>query len=523
MARKFNEALYLRAASRILNKPVYLEPHHANIFFQALSARLSLGGQVDHGDLIEAPELFNEGLNAMTPEERYSYMEAEYPEWQMSPNGIAIVPVAGSLMHSGNEMASLGRTYGAITQDVREAQANSNVKGTMLVVGSNGGEVSGCNTCAEDLERIKAESDKPIWTYVDESMFSAAAWVGGVGDRVGGPSSCEAGSYGVVQAHASYQQQLKDEGVKITFIHSGDKKVQGNPYEDLSAQDLQDMQASIDKFGTLFYEAAARLSGGRMSVQDVRDTQAATFMAQDAKDIGILTDVMSKADFFDEFAEHCDSVAANKTYSIGESTMDEEEIAAMQQENKRLAKANKKLQSDAAETATAHENALKAKDDEKNALIAQQARVDEVMASDEAVGRGDQAKAFLEDDKYASFTSEDIIAELGMRQFDEGYEAPNPDDVDPAAAYGGDTAKMLSAARRGARGNAAGITGRGEGTGGQDGNTGGAPAGGKGAGADDKSKKEKYRADFPEDRAEMMEGFMKSAGIVKANLKRKSI
>src|SRR5690606_39452839 len=76
------------------------------------------------------------------------------------------------------------------------------------------------------------------------------------------------GSVGVVMAHASYEDYLEQEGIKVTLIHSGAHKTDGNPYEDLPGEVLERFQADTD---TLRHRSEERRVGKEWRSRWMRD------------------------------------------------------------------------------------------------------------------------------------------------------------------------------------------------------------------------------------------------------------
>ena len=58
--------------------------------------------------------------------------------------------------------------------------------------------------------------------------------------------------------HIDQSKMLADIGIKVSPIHFGKHKVDGNPYEPLSKQGRETMQEKIDSYGNLFVDAVAR-------------------------------------------------------------------------------------------------------------------------------------------------------------------------------------------------------------------------------------------------------------------------
>src|SRR5690606_8117872 len=78
---------------------------------------------------------------------------------------------------------------------------------------------------------------------------------------------------------------LKQEYYKLTYIHFGDHKIDGNPYEPLKPEVKARIQSRIDELGKVFVATVARNRG--MDEKAVIDTQALTYTAQEAVSKGL--------------------------------------------------------------------------------------------------------------------------------------------------------------------------------------------------------------------------------------------
>lgn len=224
-------------ASRVLNTPLLLEPGYARVFFSALASRLNIveladaSGQVDIGQKLRVDAAsFTEGRDRDRP---YQFQ-----------SGIAVLPVSGSLVHKyGYLRPTSGMTgYDGLIARAADAFGDPQVKGVLMDMHTPGGEVAGCFDTVDQLRRMAADAGKPLWSQGYDMHCSAGMALASAADRRLITQTGVAGSVGVVMAHASYQERLKEEGIKVTLIHSGAHKVEGNPYEDLPDEVLQRFQ-----------------------------------------------------------------------------------------------------------------------------------------------------------------------------------------------------------------------------------------------------------------------------------------
>src|SRR5690606_35412971 len=97
------------------------------------------------------------------------------------------------------------------------------------------------------------------------------------------------GSIGVVTSHVDMSKMMDDIGYKITFIHAGKHKVDGNSYESLKPEVKERIQARINELYDVFVATVARNRG--LDEQAVRDTEALTFSPSEAMSKGLADSV----------------------------------------------------------------------------------------------------------------------------------------------------------------------------------------------------------------------------------------
>jgi ClpP class serine protease len=116
---------------------------------------------------------------------------------------------------------------------------------------------------------------------------------------------------------------LEDWGLDITFIHFGAHKVDGNPYEALSKDVKDRIQAKINDLGEQFVALVARNRG--LDEKAIRDTEALTYTATEsvanglADNIGPLDDALA-AFAVDLSTSEGDSEMSDKTATAADNS-----------------------------------------------------------------------------------------------------------------------------------------------------------------------------------------------------------
>jgi ClpP class serine protease len=140
---------------------------------------------------------------------------------------VAVVCISGPLVE---HLDPFWQSYECIEQDARAAFA-SEAKSVLLRINSRGGDAAGCMELARTLRQLSEETGKPLVTYADGMMASAAYAIGSAAQEIVCPPTATVGSIGVFEPIIDLTEQDRAAGVKITFVASGKLKLAGNPYD----------------------------------------------------------------------------------------------------------------------------------------------------------------------------------------------------------------------------------------------------------------------------------------------------
>lgn len=296
--------LHARIAARAFNTPLLVEPTKAMAFLSGLGPRV-LGRRIDLADELGVPD------SMVAPSARASILAGGLTErLQQNGNaaypivdGIAVIEIAGVLIHRGGWIGqSSGQTsYEGIATQIEAAASDPAVRGIALEIDSFGGEVAGVFDLADRIRAIRGS--KPVWAFVAEHAFSAGYALASQADRILLPRTGAVGSIGVVVMHADLSGQLDQDGVRVTLVHSGQHKVDGNPYEPLPENVRDDIQREIDVLRFLFAETVAAGRAERLNQDAALATEAATYRGTDAVAAGLADEVIDLTRGFAHFRE----------------------------------------------------------------------------------------------------------------------------------------------------------------------------------------------------------------------------
>lgn len=263
----------IHVADRVLNRPLLIAPEKAQVILSVLAGRIG----------IDAPEASRfEGADVVTDADG----RTRAVPYRVA-NGVGIITIIGSLVNRGAWIgANSGLTsYEGIGHQIRTAATDPAVHSVILDLHSPGGEAVGAFETAA-LVRDLAASKRTV-AIVNGMAASAAYAIASGASEIVTTETGVSGSIGVVLLHADFSRQLDRDGVTPTLIHAGAHKVDGNPFEPLTADVRDSLQAEVDSFYDAFLATVAKGRGNRLSSAAARKTEARTFIGKAAVDAGV--------------------------------------------------------------------------------------------------------------------------------------------------------------------------------------------------------------------------------------------
>lgn len=308
-------------------------------------------------------------------------------------DGILQIPVKGVLLNNfPYQLYDWATGYEYIWEAFKRGcgeYATGSIKGIALVCDTPGGMVAGCFDTTDKMTALKSQTGVPVWGFAHESAYSAGYAVISIADKIAVSRTGGVGSIGVVTSHVDLSVMYEKAGIKVTFIHAGKHKVDGNATEPLPAEVKARIQARIDELYDVFVSAVARNRG--MEEQAVRDTEALCFTATQAVSNGLADSIGSLEDATSAFAGFLD----DQSEQNGEDDMADAAKSTVDQAVHESAVATARSEGHAAGVA--------------EGATAAQTRISAILGSDEAKGREAQANhiAFK-----TSMSAEDAVSLL---------------------------------------------------------------------------------------------------------------
>lgn len=187
-------------------------------------------------------------------------LEAKITDWRaekiaQADGRIGLISIADVITHR----SWWGISTTQIARDLRAFAADPSIKVIILDIDSPGGTVSGVEELAREIHA--AREHKPIVAVANSMAASAAYWLASQASDVVVTPTGQVGSIGVYAGHADYSQAFEKMGIKVTLVHAGRYKVEGNPFQPLDDEARAELQRSVDEYYRMFVSAVERGRG----------------------------------------------------------------------------------------------------------------------------------------------------------------------------------------------------------------------------------------------------------------------
>jgi protease-4 len=208
---------------------------------------------------------------------RYSWRNG----FDMAPVGsVAVIDINGPLMKEDQDCGPDGTaTIGRI---IKQADNHPNILAIVLNVDSPGGTVDG----TEALAAIVKSTGKPVVTFVDGLMASAALWIGtSAREVIASTDTDEVGSVGVILNFADMRPAYEKQGVVFHTVVASTSPDKQKTYNDLRAGKYDEIiKEQLDVLDEKFMAAVRE---NRPQVED-RHLTGKVFFARDV--MGVFVD-----------------------------------------------------------------------------------------------------------------------------------------------------------------------------------------------------------------------------------------
>ncbi|AEH88187.1 S49 family peptidase [Mesorhizobium opportunistum] len=181
---------------------------------------------------------------------------------------VAVLRIVGPILPRAEAVVDVSQPAALMT-DFRRAFSqvanDAGVSAIVIDIDSPGGRVDLVPETAAMIRSARRDG-RPIVAVANTIALSAAYWIASAADEIVVSPSGAVGSIGVYTVHEDMSAALEAEGVKVTMISAGPRKVEGNPFQPLDEAGLASLLGNVTTFYGMFAGDVAKGRGVPVSV-----------------------------------------------------------------------------------------------------------------------------------------------------------------------------------------------------------------------------------------------------------------
>lgn len=170
----------------------------------------------------------------------------------------AMVAIKGEITPEGDASAE------NIMAAMRSALEDTGSRALVLLINSPGGSPVQAGLINDEIVRLRALHNKPIYAVVEESCASAAYYIAAAADKIYVDKASIVGSIGVLMDGFGFTELMDKLGVERRLMTAGANKGFLDPFSPQTEAQRKHAQAMLDQIHTQFIEVVKKGRGDRL-------------------------------------------------------------------------------------------------------------------------------------------------------------------------------------------------------------------------------------------------------------------
>lgn len=187
-------------------------------------------------------------------------------DYQLTDDGVAVISLRGPLMKYASSLSG-GTSTVYVRRAIRGAVADEAVRAIVLLIDSPGGTVAGTYDLAADV--AWAAKQKRVVAFIEDLGASAAYWIASQASAVYANATAIVGSLGTFAVIYDQSAQAKKLGIKVHVVRAGAFKGAGTAGTEVTEAQLAEWQRVIDQINEHFIAGVS--AGRKLSQAAVRE------------------------------------------------------------------------------------------------------------------------------------------------------------------------------------------------------------------------------------------------------------
>lgn len=201
----------------------------------------------------------------------------------------AVVDIKGEIASGADASAEF------VIAAMRSALEDQGAKALVLLINSPGGSPVQAGMINDEIVRLKAIHNKPVYAVVEESCASAAYYIASAADEIFVDKASIVGSIGVLMDGFGFTEVMQKVGVERRLLTAGENKGFLDPFSPMTDKQRAFATTMLEQIHQQFIDTVKRGRGDRL--KETEETFSGLFWTgQQAIDMG-LADKLGSLDY----------------------------------------------------------------------------------------------------------------------------------------------------------------------------------------------------------------------------------
>lgn len=232
-------------------------------------------------------------MAVISPDNSYSWVDSLS---KVDAESLALIPISGPIMKHDYCGDAGTATRG---EQIKQASKNPNISAIILQIDSPGGTVDGTQSLADIIKQV----EKPVITFVDGMMASAALWIGSSANEIIASTPNDiVGSIGTMMSFADYSKHYSDQGITLHEVYADKSTHKNGMFKQALNGDYSSLKEELlNPLNESFISAVKANRAGKFDARKENIFSGKTYLAKDAithglvDSIGTIDDAIARA------------------------------------------------------------------------------------------------------------------------------------------------------------------------------------------------------------------------------------
>ncbi|VTU39877.1 Putative signal peptide peptidase SppA [Variovorax sp. PBS-H4] len=202
----------------------------------------------------------------------------------------AVVEIKGEIANGADASAEF------VVAAMKTAFEDEGAKAVVLLINSPGGSPVQAGIINDEIRRLRAKHNKPVYAVVEETCASAAYYIAAATDKVFVDKASIVGSIGVLMDGFGFTGLMEKVGVERRLLTAGENKGFLDPFSPMSDAQRAHAQQMLEQIHAQFIDVVKKGRGDRLKTGTPGLFSGLFWSGQQAVDLG-LADQLGNVDF----------------------------------------------------------------------------------------------------------------------------------------------------------------------------------------------------------------------------------